>query len=216
MKPPILIFLLLLIANPIYSQDTKPFYIGFTASPTIIWLKSETKEIDKASFDGLGFNYGMFTDIRIVSPEHYLSTGILRYHTISSLAYKIDTTIYIHTYRIQSIDIPLGYKLRFTDEDPGGGFAFVGITTSFLQKAKADLEPDFDGVNKEGIDFKDNIISVNFSFGFEGAIEFAMSDNILLLVGIYGNLGLPNYIYDRFEGDISPGYLGLRVGFVFF
>ena len=215
MKPPILIFLLLLIADPIYSQDTKPFYIGFTASPTIIWLRSETKEIDKESFDGLGFNYGMFTDIRIVSPEHYLSTGILRYHTISYLTYKTDT-IYIHEYRIQSIDIPLGYKLRFTEDDVGGGFAFVGITTSFLQKAKAYLKPDFDGVNKEGIDFKDNIISVNFSFGFEGAIEFAMSDNISLLVGIYGNLGLPNYIFDGFEGDIRPGYLGLRVGFVFY
>lgn len=243
---------LLLTGNTISAQD-RPMRIGFQASPVLSWISNNDKQI-MSNGGNLGFKLGTTADIYF--RDNYSFTfgiglgfhegGEFRYETGGNFLPKSDLSepLILQTgdkplpdgtkiqYNLQYVEFPVGLKIRSKEMGYIRYFVEAPIFTfGFLTRGRGDIESDDFVYEKENI-YKDlNVF--NFFWGLGAGLEYAISENNALIVGVYYQNGLidftkdnghiakpnpdviPEYILEKEDSKASVNNLILKVGILF-
>jgi len=214
-----------------FAQGSDPvFHFGLKAVPNLGWIKTDDKstESDGSKF---GFAYGLVTEFRFA--ENYaFATGIevaYRNGKIKTQASETvnDTTTTIvskASMKIQYIEIPLTLKLKTNEIGVLRYFLQIGVAPGFKIGAKADVSSKTEtstagttigtiSIPEENVDYKDAINNLNMSMIVSGGIEYNISGNTNLLLGLVFNNGFSDVV----DGDpkAKSNYLGLSIGVLF-
>jgi hypothetical protein len=236
MKKIILIIPFLAFLTLTNAQDLKNLRIGLMVSNSLLIPSSDNIDINsKASYDfdfGLSFDY-FFTENYALNASAYMDLPFI--FRSNGMNYAADTSFTTTNGKFVSssdfgnkesitnmnLDIPISFKLKTNEIGYFRYFGDVGFVNTFriqsrysladtdIQKYKfgaGDLE--FTNVN-----YHTNIY--DFSLRVGGGIEYTISDNTALVVGIYFTNGFLDYIND---GDGQSSYmrkLSLRTGILF-
>ncbi len=221
------------------AQSLGNLRIGLVFSNAIIFPSSDNVDIKSlASYDldyGISFdyffteNYALSTGVYIENPFIFRENGMSTFADSSFIAsdFAIKNNINYTTRGNREkitgmhLNIPLSFKLKTNEIGYFKYFGDVGILNSFRIQSRYSLEGTeiqkqrFGKLNAEmgGIKYMTNLY--NFSLRIGGGIEWTISDNTALLVGIYYYNGFLDYIED---GDGQTTYmrkLSLRTGILF-
>lgn len=234
----ILPFLALLTFNS-SAQDIRKFRFGLLFSNAILFPASDNVAIkSKPSYD---FDYGLSIDY-FFTENYALSTGLYMDHPIyarnNGIANFADSTFLANSFWVDkkvnaktiennekissmNINFPISFKLKTNEIGYFKYFGDVGILNSFRIQSRYSLdETDLQKVRfgKKNIELNEIDYSTklyNFSLKVGGGIEWTISDNTALMVGLYFYNGFIDYIED---GDGKSTYirkLSLRTGILF-
>jgi hypothetical protein len=178
--------------------DPMRFHFGFKFSPTIAWIKPDSKGLSSEG-SKLGFSYGIITEFNI--QENYAFAtglqvtyrgGVVRYrynddNTYPEFEYKIN---------IQYIELPLTLKMKTNDFNNVRFFGQFGFAPGINIRANAETELTSAG-NKDLYvldpnyeeDFKDYINTVNISMIIAAGAEFTISGSTVLFTSLEFNNG---------------------------
>ncbi len=182
-----LFILLLLIPVTSFSQGVR--FIVF-ADPQIAWLKPEVRNIESTGVRG-GLNAGFEMD-NFFSSNYALTTGIsinsiggkLRFNNPAEVRFEAFTDTLapgnIMIYKLQYIDIPLGFK--FTTREIGYTtiYANLGLGGHINIRSRADIN----ALGIEGESLKDEIQRFNFSYHFGAGIHYSLGGQTALVLGL--------------------------------
>jgi hypothetical protein len=209
-----LVFLLVISA---FGQGTK---FGVFIDPQITWLSSDTRFVNN---DGIimGINGGLAVD-KYFQKNYAIQTGIALGTQGGKLNYtnesyttafgEVDTLPAGTTvdYKLNYITIPLGLKLRSNEIGYFSYFAQVGFTNQFNIKARANSS---DGsLDKSNI--SDEIGLFNISWHFGGGVEYAISKDTSLSLGLIYHNGFLDILSDDDTKAVSRA-VSIRVGVMF-
>lgn len=234
----ILPFLAFLTLNT-SAQELKNFRFGLLFSNAIMFPASDNVNIN--SKPSYGFDYGLSIDY-FFTENYALSTGVYMDHPIyarnNGLATFADSTFLASTFwsdkgvngstvnnneKITSmnLNIPLSFKLKTNEIGYFKYFGDVGVLNSFRIQSRYSLDETdiqkvrFGSKTPELAEINYRSKLYNFSLKVGGGIEWTISDNTALMVGIYFYNGFLDYIED---GDAKATYirkLSLRTGILF-
>lgn len=237
MKKIILIIPFLAFLTLSHAQDLKNLRIGLMLSNSMLLPSSDNTDIkSKVSYDfdfGLSFDY-FFTENYAINASAYMDLPfIFRSGGMSSVA---DTTSFSTTngkfisnsdfgnkesITTMNLDIPISFKLKTNEIGYFRYFGDIGFVNTFRLQSRYSLEDTeiqkykFGGKELEFTDVEYHTNLYDFSLRVGGGIEYTISDNTALVVGIYFTNGFVNYIED---GDDQSSYmrkLSLRTGILF-
>lgn len=214
-----------------FSQDVR---FGITANPGLVWVKPDNTEI---SSDGIrfGFDFGLVVDYVFGAEERYaVNTGLNLFLSGAKLM-STDTTngdIYELTARINYLEVPMAIKLRSNEIGYLTFYGLLGVTPQFAVRSRADLTIKDSGgaeiLDITNAKFKDipfysntenNVIDkVNpFNLGLlvEAGIEYDISENTVLVGGLFFNAGFLNMFKDNDDQRIVSRNMGLRMSVLF-
>lgn len=176
---------------------------GLLLNPQISWLSPNTKNYTSEGIK-LGLNYGLSTEF-FLTKNYLFSTGFF----ISSLGGKVsyggiyddNNGIYVpsvvgQTYSIKYIEIPLTLKLRTNEIGYMTYYGQFGLksavkfkSTSNYTYADISNSPKEEGVNTAG-----DIFFVNMYLTVGAGVEYNISGNTSLMVGLTYNNGFINQL----------------------
>ncbi len=174
-------FTLLLVTN-LSAQDWR---FGLKASPTIAWLKPDTKGLEP---DGskLTFSWGFMAEY-FFAENYAISTGV----DVGSYGGKLTTPntalIVNQNLRLKYIDVPIAVKMRTKEIGYMRYFGQFGFTPGFVIAAKADQEisqPGVAKITKNDEDIKSDIIPINVSLLIALGAEYSLSGNTALVMSV--------------------------------
>tara|TARA_Y100000782_G_C10186742_1_gene267074 strand:+ start:5705 stop:6475 length:771 start_codon:yes stop_codon:yes gene_type:complete len=197
------------------AQDSRSLRLGLSFSPQINWMPPDNTNWDS---DGarVGMNYGILADFVLVGNDNYMfSTGFTLSHTGGKLsyptAYEFFDTASIYTgadaeatYKLRYIDIPLAIKLRTNEIGYLHYYGLFGVTTGFNISAKRDIKYQFNGgeYSRDDEDISDDVNLFRASLLIGGGIEYKISGNTYLIVGLSYQNGFTNILKgDTYETD---------------
>lgn len=222
------IFALVLIfstALALKAQDNN-FQLGFQLSPNLSWLTPDAEGIES---DGMkfGFSYGIVADFKIA--ENYaFSTGFtllnaggkINYPDIQSVTANTQTPLdtggrTAANIRLNYIQIPLIIKLKTNEIGYMKYFGQFGLAGAFNIDAVADTEFDYPGgsgtVNREDVDFLDEISLFRASLMMGIGAEYNLTGNTSLMFGITFDNGFLNILSeDNYAEDANGNGTGGR------
>ena len=195
------------LRTPIQAQSSdQKFHFGLKVSPTLAWLKPDTKGIEKGG-SKLGFSYGIITEFRI--QENYaFVTGLqvtyrggklnIPYTDFAGNVYKQKASL-----NLQYIELPIALKMKTNAFNKFKFFGQFGIVNGLNIRAK-------DGDNN---DIKKNINSYNVAMSIALGSEYTLSGSTALVASLEFNNGF----IDVLKGDNKAisNYFGLNVGVLF-
>ena len=220
-------------------STAQEFRFGFKASPTITWVKSNSKTLSPDGA-GLGFSYGIMGDFGL-SDNYAFSTEILITDMRSKMAMN-DTVLTNNQtpgvanysdvsldYKTKYIQIPISLKMK---TGPVGASDIVyygqfGIAPSFLISSKLQITSSPGYIDGE---FYNNNNSENDALGFNefhddinfirvpmilgAGIEYPLSGNTALVIGVRFDNSFIDMLDDKKREAIN-NYLGLNLGIFF-
>lgn len=221
-------------------STAQEFRFGFKASPSITWVKSNSKSMSPDGI-GVGFSYGLMGDFGI-SDNYAFSTEIL----VTSMRSKfvMNDTFLTHTtgtgsttrytdvsldYKLQYLQIPLSLKMKTSPvgENEIVYYGQFGIAPSFMISSKLQVtsspgyvEGDYYNNNSDESDelgfdqFNDNTNFIRIPMILGVGIEYPLSGKTALVVGLRFDNSFVDVLDDKNREAIN-NYLGLNVG-VFF
>ncbi len=220
----------ILISLTIFAQEEPAFHFGVKASPSLAWLRSDTKGYasDGSKF---GFSYGLITDFNFAS-KYAFSTGIDityrggKFKTIQELKTKVNEDSVISTsaaYVLQYLEIPITLKLKTNEIGSVTYYVQVGVAPGINIRARKNYESTTQTTvlgtqytttaPGSKIDAQSEINSLNLSMIIGGGVEYTLSGQTVLVGGIQFNNGF----LDVFDGDpkVNSNYLALTLGILF-
>lgn len=221
MKRLLLSLALLLLTGQLFAQYSLPSYdfrLGFTAHPTIGWIKPE---IGKTNGVALGFSYGLLADFNFA--ENYAFATGLTITTINGKSTEFNVppyydgsagqTPYDLRYKLQYIEVPLTLKLKTDKMGEVKWYGQFGLSNGFnigaKQSAKADGKPTIDN---QSISKQTNFYRAGLVLGAGG--EFDVAKHTSITLGLTLNNGFTDITDDK-NRKVRNHYLGLNFG-VFF
>jgi opacity protein-like surface antigen len=229
-----ILFLIIISSQLAFAQGSDPvFHFGLKAVPNLGWIKTDDTDT-KSDGSKFGFAYGLVTEFRFA--ENYaFATGIeVAYRnakTKSNLS-SVDTATALTTtvndassLKIQYLEIPLTLKLKTNEIGYFRYYLQIGVAPGFKLRARADRKTvtqitnaagTIDGSSTEeqdNLDIKGDINNLNMSMIIAGGVEYNISGNTNLLLGLVFNNGFS----DIADGDFNAksNYLGLSIGILF-
>ncbi|MGB0886028.1 MAG: porin family protein [Chitinophagales bacterium] len=234
------ILTILLFLTNANAQELRNFRFGLVFSNAIMFPASDN--VDLKSKPSYGFDYGLSIDY-FFTDNYAISSGIYMDHPIYArsgtlennfsfsaasdsafaLAKGINSSTIGNNEKITSmnLNIPLSFKLKTNEIGYFKYFGDVGILNSFRIQSRYSLKgTDIQKIRfgKENAEF--NAINYhtktyNFSLKIGGGIEWTISDNTALLVGLYFYNGFIDYIEDNDAKATYIRKLSLRTGILF-
>ena len=236
MKKIILILPFLAILTFANAQDEKNLRIGLMISNSLLIPSSDNVNIkSKASYDfdfGLSFDY-FFTENYAINASAYMalpfifrSNGIKNYGdtTFTTISGKVISNNDLgkqESITNMNLDIPISFKLKTNEIGYFRYFGDIGFVNTFRIQSRYSLEDTeiqkykFGNKHLEDTGYEYSMNVYDFSLRVGGGIEYTISDNTALVVGIYFTNGFLDYIED---GDQKASYmrkLSLRAGILF-
>ncbi len=190
------------------SDDDRKIRFGLQFSPNVSWLKANTTGYESTGTK-MGFSYGLSFEY-FLSKNYLFSTGLIFLQTGGTISYKGVASIYPDiypadtkvTYNLRYIEIPMMLKLRTNEIGYLTYFGQFGFKMGFNHKANAEFEYHYidpDNVIPENAtqttanSTEDvNFLNLNLSIG--GGIEYNISGNTSLMLGITYNNGFINQL----------------------
>ncbi|MBP6335859.1 MAG: PorT family protein [Bacteroidia bacterium] len=233
MKKKFRILLILLACSRIaYAQDTNPpFQFGLKLTPNIGWLKSDDKEI-KSDGSRFGISYGLIADFGF-GENYAFATGIdVAYRggktkgEFNSASNDTTTTTITETdMKLQYIEFPISLKFKTNEIGQVRYYVQAGLGFGINIRARADIKETSEtfvagtsigttSFDEENIDINESINAFNMSMIIGGGIEYNISGNTNLLVGLVFNNGFMD-IADGGDYGARSNYFGLNLGVLF-
>jgi hypothetical protein len=179
-------------------SDNMRFHFGFKFSPTIAWIKPDSKGLS-SNGSKLGFSYGIITEFNF--QENYaFATGLQVTYRGGKVLYRYnnDNTFPEFEYKIniQYIELPLTLKMKTNDFNNVRFFGQFGFAPGINIRANAETDLTSKGAdnfytldpNYED-DFKDYINTVNLSMIIAAGAEFTISGTTVLFTSLEFNNG---------------------------
>ncbi len=221
-------FLLLLILvcfsyTGIYAQYDRPFRFGLLASPSIAWLKPETRDYHSEG-NIIGFSYGLVGDFFL--GEYYaISTGLNISHFGGKLSfldnYPEHGAVDIERkYNLQYLEIPLTLKMQTPEFGYLTYFGRFGFAPGFNLKAKGwDEYVAGDRITRE-IDLKSRTPLIRAALIIGIGAEYSLGGRTSLLMGLTYNNGFTNNLKGRNNAmNVNPSatanFVQLNMGVMF-
>jgi hypothetical protein len=233
MRKNLLTSCIVLLTVSAFAQTTtteNKFHLGLKAAPALVWLKPDTKDL-KSDGSSIGFIYGLVTEFNFAK-NYAFATGIevayrggkTKYFTSVVTPGLTTNTSIKSVYKLEYIEIPLTLKFKTNEIGMMTYYLQGGVSPGFNIRSRSDNDYDFQfqstGTTKDStasvndVDIKDNINAFNLSMVIGGGLEYSLSGNTSLLVGI----SFSNGLLDVFEGSAATAksnYLALNLGILF-
>lgn len=216
-KKALLLLALTVVSASIFAQDKK-LRLGLTLFPTINIIKPDVDAINKEK-NGFGFSYGLITDFGFGS-NYAFSTGLHISTTSGTVSYKdrafpdTDKTNNFAAdteakYNLKYIDIPLTLKLRTNEIGYITYYGQFGLGLGINIKATQDLETTY-GADKKVLTVEDQDISddtklFRTALIVGGGIEYSISGNTALQIGLTFNNGFSNILNGKVPSTDANG-----------
>jgi hypothetical protein len=187
-----------------YEKDDRSFRLGLVFAPNVSWLNLNTTGY---SSDGarIGFTYGISTEF-FLAKNYLLSTGFsinniggkLRYESIYDNAGVIASSEIKQIININYIDIPITLKLRTNEIGYLTYYGNFGFNMGIKYSSKTDIEYlDFNSIKKTDVNNNSSISLININLVVGGGLEYNISGNTNLAVGITFHNGFTNVLRDK-------------------
>jgi hypothetical protein len=187
MKLTIRILFVLLISQSLRAQDVK---IGVCLNPQITWINAESRSVDNEGA-AIGLSGGVNID-NYFRKNYAFNIGIHLSSQAGSLRYSNGTEVNgddslfilqsgsVIDYRINTITVPVGLKLKTNEIGYFSYFAQLGFTNQIRIKAKASSGNymDKDLITKE-------IKPFNMAYHFGAGVEYALSEDTAFSFGLF-------------------------------
>lgn len=199
-----------LLSGNLFAQK---FHFGLAVTPSTAWLHpaSDDLEGDGSKF---GFNYGLITEFAFTD-NYSFATGVTFENKGGKLKSKdalADSLVIYGEYKLHYVEMPLTLKMKTNPVGSIRYFGQFGVAPEFLTGAKGTFK-NGSTVFADDIDIKDDVNNFNVSLVIGLGIEYILSGNTNLLLGIVYKNGLSDVINE--EGKANASTLGLNAGVLF-
>ncbi|MEI7595432.1 MAG: porin family protein [Bacteroidota bacterium] len=228
--------LLMIVSTISNAQDTKKFRFGLQGSPSLAWLKPDTKNIQNNGFK-LNASYGFIIDYKFADNFSF-ATGFGVCYTGGKLQISYDSLqqdVLVggvstkmtfkgvnasNLYKLQYLELPILLKMTTNEIGYFTYFANIGAGMGFRLKAKGDYNYKYlNGIDepllkKENDDIKDDISFIRPSFIIGGGAEYSLGGSTKLIASINFNNGLTDILTDKNNKAIN-NFVSLNIGILF-
>jgi Outer membrane protein beta-barrel domain len=196
-------FFLFFAALGLAQEDPKTFRFGVLASPSISWLKTSDKKLERAGsnlglkigmqgeyyfqsnyaiFSGIGFGLNQGGTIQNGYPAGiFWNNSELSEPDLKNL--EQDDKIH---YRINYVEVPFGLKMRGGSNEDARFRYFAEvpvITLGFVSKALGDIRGS-NGGNTEDENIREDVNGLALSWGMSAGVEYEVATKTTLVAGI--------------------------------
>ena len=208
-----IILLLSVCGLSIGNLFAQKFHFGLAVTPCMAWLHAGS---DDLSGDGskIGFNYGLVTEFAITD-NYSFATGL----TVDSKGGKlrsknatVDSLNFHGEYSIRYVDVPLTLKMKTNPIGYIRYYGQFGLAPGFLIGANGTYKYG-STVLIDNADIKSGINNFNVSLVIGLGIEYNLSGNTNLLVGVVYKNGFSDVLDGSSKANANT--LGLNIGVLF-
>lgn len=232
-------------------DDDRTFRIGLQFSSNLSWFKSNT---DGYSSEGskMGFAYGLSFEY-FLNNNYLISSGVSIQNAVGKLAYRdvysdgsrTYSSEVTSTYKPKYIEIPLLLKLRTNEIGYFTYYGLFGVKTGFNFKSSAESVHTYRLTNwlfdskstVSSSDASEHLNWINMALTIGGGIEYNISGNTSLILGVTFNNGFINQldtkvavldnngntmiggdgtaVYSEKDASANLNYLALNLGIFF-
>jgi hypothetical protein len=203
---------------------------GITANPSLVWVKPDNTQI---SGDGVrfGFNFGLVVDYVFGNDERYSINSGLSIMLAGAKIMSTDTALnQVHelTAKVNYLELPVSIKLRSNEVGYLTFYGQLGLTPQFAVRSRADYTQkeesgtvitDINNIKLRDIPFYPNNIDkvrpFNLGLLVEAGMEYDITENTVLVGGLYFNAGFLDMFKDNDGERIVARNMGLRVSVLF-
>ncbi len=184
-------------------NEERKIRFGLQLNPHISWLTANTSDLESEG-SKLGLTYGLSTEF-FLTKNYLFSTGLFIASLGGELAYEgiyednngvsVPSSIQ-QTYSIKYIEIPLTLKLRTNEIGYITYFGQFGLKSGFKFKSTSDFSyADINNSPKiEGVNTASDIFFINMNLTVGAGIEYSISGNTTLMLGLTYNNGFINQL----------------------
>lgn len=211
-----LFFVIIITGSHLYAQsdDFQRVRLGVKIAPAIVWMKSNTKDIN-GNGSKIGFSYGLLLDYNFTK-NYSIGTGLEVAYRGGSLK---DQTAFTGeraaVYKLQYLQLPFTVKLKTNEIGYMTYFGQLGLETGFNIVSKGtDLNSDTLSTDKENI--RSQITPFNLALLIQAGAELSLSGRTSFVLSAYfsnGFLDIIRTVNPNF--DARSNGAGLSIG-VFF
>lgn len=226
----------------INAQDDRSVRFGIKLAPNLGWFRPDTKGIN-SNGTSLGYTFGLMADFPMGTTGNYVfASGLYLttlgggYTTDFSFVEDVNSGVSVKAMEtdvnLRYIDLPLTIKMKTNEIGYARYFGQIGVMTSFNIRAKADFEtPVVAGALADGTpivsgftlqeeeDFQGDTNLFRAALVIGGGMEYNVSGNTAILVGITYNNGFTNVLkgvdYEGKKAKVFNDYLELSLGIFF-
>ena len=175
-------------------DENRKLRIGLQFSPNVSWFKANTTGYENQG-STIGYAYGLSFEY-FMTKNYLFSTGINILSTAGNISY---TGVFLHNstvvdqkYKLKYIEVPTVLKLRTNEIGYLTYFGQFGVNAAFNFKAKTDYDYMGSINNSDYVNAEINWINLSLVIG--GGIEYNISGNTSLILGISYNNGFINQL----------------------
>lgn len=230
-----ILFVLFVSSQLAFGQGSDPvFHFGLKVVPNLGWIKTDDKDT-KSDGSKFGFNYGLVTEFRFAENYAFVTGLDVSYRNAkikgsssdtvdNSGVTTITTSVFERAMKIQYIEVPLTLKFKTNEIGYLRYFLQIGVAPGFKIRARADqkvaIETNTGGVvtkatppEDKNVDIKDEINNLNVSMIISGGVEYNITGNTNLVLGLVFNNGFSDIADGEFNA--KSNFFGLSIGVLF-
>ncbi len=201
-KKTTLSILTFIFAFSAFSQDDRPFRIGFSILPSVSTIKPEGEVFEKQA-SKFGFAYGLLAEFNFGTGNYAFASGLMINSlggTISNSQYHDGDTTHLtfglveEKYKLQYIQIPLTLKLKTNEIGYLTYFGQFGLDLGFKIKSKADIKGTYgnENIDLTDVNVSDDIQPFRSALNVGVGAEYNISGDTYLVGSLAWNNGLTN------------------------
>ena len=182
-------------------DEARKFRLGLHFSPSLSWLSVNSSGY---SSDGskIGFSYGLSTEFYLAK-NYLFSTGVtlnsiggkIKYEGVYDVNGVLFPSEIKQSIKINYVDIPLTLKLKTNQIGYISYYGNFGVNLGLRYQSKSDFEYlDFDNIKKSDVNTSSDIKFMNINLVVGGGIEYNLSGNTNIMMGLTYNNGFVNVL----------------------
>lgn len=215
MKKNILVLALCLIGSSV--SFAQKFHFGLGITPSLVYLHPGSDDL-KGDGSKFGFNYGLITEFAITD-NYSFATGLTidsKGGKVVSKVVTVDTagnpTTFSGDFTLKYIDVPLTMKMKTNQIGYMKYYGQFGLAPGFLIGARGTTKYGSTLIADDA-DVKDDINNFNLSLVIGLGIEYTLSGNTNLLVGVIYKNGFSDVLNADSKANVNS--IGLNIGVLF-
>ena len=214
------------VAPPASIQD---WHFGFQLSPTFSWMSSDSKFVQSVGTP-MGLKLGILAEKRFAD-NYAVTTGLgFHFNTGGGLRHDASGTFWTNSYgdfnpqptssdtfppntllkyNLQFLEIPVGLRMRTQEFGYFRYFMEPLLTFGIRTQARGSIVGDTK-FQQEKINIKEAVNAINISWGFGAGAEYTISQNTVIVGGLYFNRGFTDMTSDS-DSKVSRVSGGARI-----
>ncbi|MCT4664774.1 MAG: PorT family protein [Flavobacteriales bacterium] len=213
------LFVLILLTSLFYSaqaQDSK-IRVGLHFSPSISYFRTDSKITDKSS--KVKFSWGFRSEKKFEDKPYSIMLGIDHSKRGAIMRFKgDDEKEYSIDYNYENIEIPVAIKMSTRQIGMFAYWVYVGMAPSFQISENSSMTEKTQNEPLEEFADHSFVDGFDISLILGGGVEYELTEETLLTLGLTFNNGLSNTVSDQKYWKNGKGgfnYFGLQLGVMF-